>query len=72
MPLASTARTFRWPQVLAAAVLLLVVGFTTAKAIHVARFLLWDVLGEVLWVVLYVMLGRTLFNTEQKDGEMYA
>jgi membrane protein DedA with SNARE-associated domain len=22
------------------------------------RFLIWDVLGEVLWVVLYVMLGR--------------
>ena len=27
-------------------------------AYHWTRFLIWDVLGEVLWVVLYVMLGK--------------
>lgn len=29
------------------------------------RFLLWDVLGEVLWVVLYVMLGKIFSDRVQ-------
>jgi len=29
------------------------------------RFILWDVLGEVLWVVLYVLLGKVLSGSVQ-------
>lgn len=34
------------------------------------RFLLYDVLGEVLWVVLYVMLGRFFSDRVQEMGEL--
>ncbi len=30
----------------------------------------WDVLGEVLWVVLYVMLGRIFSNRVQALAEL--
>jgi membrane-associated protein len=33
------------------------------------RFLLWDVLGEVLWVVLYVSLGRIFSDRVQAASE---
>jgi membrane-associated protein len=33
------------------------------------RFLLWDVLGEVLWVVLYVSLGRIFSDRVQAVSE---
>jgi membrane protein DedA with SNARE-associated domain len=34
------------------------------------RFLLWDVLGEVLWVVLYVVLGYVFSNRVQAIAEI--
>jgi membrane protein DedA with SNARE-associated domain len=34
------------------------------------RFLLWDVLGEVLWVVLYVLLGYIFSNRVQAIAEI--
>lgn len=34
------------------------------------RFLLWDVLGEVLWVVLYVMLGRLFSDRVEALSEI--
>src|SRR6266851_8208736 len=34
------------------------------------RFLLWDVLGEVLWVVLYVVLGYIFSNRVQAIAEI--
>jgi membrane protein DedA with SNARE-associated domain len=34
------------------------------------RFLLYDVLGEALWVVLYVMLGRFFSDRVQEMGEL--
>jgi len=34
------------------------------------RFILWDVLGEVLWVVLYVMLGYTFSDRVQAIAEV--
>ena len=34
------------------------------------RFLLWDVLGEVLWVVLYVMLGKLFSDRVQELAEI--
>lgn len=34
------------------------------------RFILWDVLGEVLWVVLYVMLGYTFSDHVQYLSEI--
>jgi membrane-associated protein len=34
------------------------------------RFLLWDVLGEVLWVALYVAIGYTFSNRVQYLAEM--
>jgi membrane-associated protein len=34
------------------------------------RFLLWDVLGEVLWVVLYVMLGKFFSDRVQELVEI--
>ena len=34
------------------------------------RFILWDVLGEVLWVVLYVMLGYIFSNRVQSIAEV--
>lgn len=34
------------------------------------RFLLWDVLGEVLWVVLYVMLGKFFSGRVQELVEI--
>ena len=34
------------------------------------RFLLWDVLGEVLWVVLYVMLGKLFSDRVQAMAEI--
>lgn len=34
------------------------------------RFILWDVLGEVLWVVLYVMLGKIFSDRVQGLAEL--
>ena len=34
------------------------------------RFILWDVLGEVLWVVLYVMLGKFFSDRVQELAEL--
>ena len=34
------------------------------------RFLLWDVLGEVLWVVLYVMLGKLFSDRVQELSDL--
>lgn len=34
------------------------------------RFLLYDVLGETLWVILYVMLGRFFSDRVQEMGEL--
>jgi membrane-associated protein len=34
------------------------------------RFLLWDVLGEVLWVVLYVMLGKIFSDRVQAISDL--
>jgi len=34
------------------------------------RFLLWDVLGEVLWVVLYVLLGKFFSGSVQALAEV--
>jgi membrane protein DedA with SNARE-associated domain len=34
------------------------------------RFVLWDVLGEVLWVVLYVMLGRAFSDRVEGLAEL--
>jgi membrane protein DedA with SNARE-associated domain len=34
------------------------------------RFLLWDVLGEVLWVVLYVGVGYVFSNRVQAISEI--
>ena len=34
------------------------------------RFTFWDVLGEVLWVVLYVMLGKTFSDRVQGLAEL--
>ncbi|MBD0371369.1 MAG: DedA family protein [Pyrinomonadaceae bacterium] len=34
------------------------------------RFLLYDVLGEALWVVLYVLLGRLFSDRVQEVGEL--
>jgi len=34
------------------------------------RFLLWDVLGEVLWVILYVGIGYTFSNRVQTIAEI--
>lgn len=34
------------------------------------RFILWDVLGEVLWVVLYVMLGKVFSDRVQDLAEL--
>jgi membrane protein DedA with SNARE-associated domain len=34
------------------------------------RFLLWDVLGEVLWVVLYVTLGELFSDRVQALAEI--
>jgi len=34
------------------------------------RFVLWDVLGEILWVVLYVMLGYTFSDRVQAIAEI--
>jgi membrane protein DedA with SNARE-associated domain len=34
------------------------------------RFLLYDVLGELLWVALYVMLGRFFSDRVQEMGEL--
>ncbi|MEP6636663.1 MAG: DedA family protein [Acidobacteriota bacterium] len=36
------------------------------------RFLLWDVLGEVLWVILYVGIGYAFSNRVQAIGEILA
>ncbi|HEY8184612.1 MAG TPA: DedA family protein [Pyrinomonadaceae bacterium] len=35
------------------------------------RFLLWDVLGEVLWVILYVSIGYFFSNRIQAIGEIF-
>jgi membrane protein DedA with SNARE-associated domain len=34
------------------------------------RFVLWDVLGEVLWVVVYVSIGYAFSNRVQAIGEI--
>jgi membrane protein DedA with SNARE-associated domain len=34
------------------------------------RFLLYDVLGEALWVILYVMLGRFFSDRVQEMSEL--
>ena len=34
------------------------------------RFIIWDVLGEVLWVVLYVMLGKIFSDRVQEIADL--
>lgn len=49
------------------------INFTSGIAVYPwRRFILWDVLGEVLWVVLYVMLGYIFSDRVQYIAEILA
>jgi membrane-associated protein len=43
-----------------------------AAAYSWPRFVIWDVLGEVLWVVLYVMLGNVFSDTVEDLADIFS
>ena len=71
----STVRTFRWRQWLVVAMFVSSLGPWINMTSGIAdypwrRFILWDVLGQVLWVVLFVMLGYIFSERVQVVAEV--